>query len=40
MNSPETEIELLKLDSVQTAPGIYVITQRGMTHIPDNLACA
>ncbi|MFE3328834.1 MULTISPECIES: hypothetical protein [unclassified Streptomyces] len=40
MNYPETEIELLKLDSVQTAPGIYVITQRGMTNIPDNLACA
>ncbi len=32
MNSPETEIELLKLDSVQTAPGIYVITQRGILH--------
>ncbi|WP_328834764.1 hypothetical protein [Streptomyces europaeiscabiei] len=37
---PYVDIELLKLDSVQTAPGIYVITQRGMTNIPDNLACA
>lgn len=39
---PYVDIELLKLDSVQSAPGsgIYVITQRGMTNIPDNLACA
>ena len=37
---PYVDIELLKLDSVQTAPGIYVITQRGMTNIPDNLTCA
>ncbi|MCW7947398.1 hypothetical protein AAW14_37070 [Streptomyces hygroscopicus] len=39
---PHVDIELLKLDSVETAPGsgIYVITQRGMTNIPDSLTCA
>ncbi|MFB6642940.1 hypothetical protein ACFCYF_37605 [Streptomyces chartreusis] len=39
---PHVNIELLKLDSVETAQGsgIYVITQRGMTNIPDHLACA
>ncbi|MFI1328239.1 hypothetical protein ACH4TI_33835 [Streptomyces rochei] len=39
---PYVDIELLKLDSVETAPGsgIYVITQRGMTNIPDSLTCA
>ncbi|MBT2394358.1 hypothetical protein J7E87_34405 [Streptomyces sp. ISL-1] len=39
---PYVDIELLKFDSVEAAPGsgIYVITQRGMTNIPDNLACA
>ncbi|MFD7973682.1 hypothetical protein [Streptomyces clavifer] len=39
---PYVDVELLKLDSVETAPGtgIYVITQRGMTNIPDSLTCA
>ncbi|MEU2026688.1 hypothetical protein ABZ565_31705 [Streptomyces sp. NPDC016469] len=39
---PYVDIELLKLDSIESAPGsgIYVITQRGMTNIPDHLTCA
>ena len=39
---PYVDIELLKLDSVESAPGsgIYMITQRGMTNIPDSLTCA
>lgn len=39
---PHVDIGLLKPDSVETAPGsgIYVTPQRGMTSIPDSLACA
>ncbi|QER90425.1 hypothetical protein [Streptomyces tendae] len=39
---PYVDIELLELDSVETAPdsGIYVITRGGMTNIPDSLTCA